>query len=128
MTLYIEDCIVVTTHDTIVYVHKYSVLQTVINIFESKYEKRFGFHVHVRKCSVWWPSELSDDVKSANPSAVRQSHGGLTVIMQAPIGTDAFVIIHLHNELFKAKSLMYCIMKIEDAHVSFTLLRSCAGD
>lgn len=57
-----------------------------------------GLHLRMDKCSVWWPTAPLQQQRDAYPPSLRQNFGSPgTVLLQAPLGTGAFVAEYLQT-------------------------------
>ena len=102
-------------------------LRQTLDYFDSQEALKYGLHLRMDKCSIWWPTEPDADVRSAYPPQVQQEYGNGTWILGAPVGTDDYVRQATLNYVQTLVPLTQAIRELEDMQVALTLLRNCAG-
>lgn len=108
-----------------VIIGEHSVLQNAISFFSSSACTQHGLHISLRKSHIWWPTQPSEIIQHNYPATLPQSYSEGVVLLQSPIGSDRFVTEHLNNHINGLADLITTIAELDDADVTFTLLRSC---
>ena len=108
-------------------VAKHSKLLQVLEFFGSQEALKYGLHLRLDKCSIWWPTEPQSEARCAYLLQVQQRYGGGTWILGAPVGTDDYVREATLAYVQTLVPLTNAIRELEDMQVALTLLRTCAG-
>ncbi len=116
LMFYLDDGLIMGTH---------SALRHYLAFFGSSHAKRHGLYLRPDKCEVWWPTAPEQAVQELYPRDVRLSFTPVTRVMQAPVGECEAVTAALTDEVRSLRPFFDALAALEDAHVAFTLLRSC---
>ena len=76
---------------------------------------------------MWWPKEPTESAKTAYPTELSQEYTEETPILNAPLGTREFMEDNIMTEVKALEPLLETVVTLENAHVSFTLLKFCLG-
>ena len=60
--------------------------------------KASGLHLNLSKCHVWWPTEPTESARAAYPTEISQEYTAGTSILNAPLGTHAFMEDNVGDE------------------------------
>ena len=89
--------------------------------------KASGLHLNLSKCHVWWPKEPTESAKAAYPTELSQEYTEGTSILNAPLGTHEYMEDNIAAKVKTLELLFEMVATLENAHVSFTLLKFCLG-
>ena len=85
---------------------------------------RFGLHLNLSKCELFWPS---GDSFSEFPTSINRAGEGLELLGSPIWETDNFFDQFLFSRLAKVTAAQESIAILEDPQVELHLLRSCLG-
>ena len=85
---------------------------------------RFGLHLNLSKCELFWPS---GDSFPEFPTSINRAGEGLELLGSPIWGTDNFFDQFLFSRLAKVTAAQDSIAILEDPQVELHLLRSCLG-
>ena len=92
----------------------------------SKNGPKFGLHLNMKKCEVFWPS--GDQFFSEFPEEVcrvRDEQGGVELLGSPVWGTSDFIKSFVATQVGRILELQSCLGDLEDPQVELHLLRSC---
>ena len=85
---------------------------------------RFGLHLNLSKCELFWPS---GDSFSEFPTSINRAGEGLELLGSPIWGTDNFFDQFLFSRLAKVTAAQDSVAILEDPQVELHLLHSCLG-
>lgn len=118
LMFYADDGVVVGTH---------AALQHLLDFFSSERARAHGIHLRTDKCSLWWPSTPAPATLAKYPPTLQTDFSGGCIVLQAPVGDEAFMEATMFEHVRGLKSLLAALKEMEEGHVAFSLLRSCMG-
>ena len=83
--------------------------------------------LNLSKCHVWWPKEPTESAKAAYPTELSQEYTEVTSILNAPLGSHEYMEDNIVTKVQALEPLFETVATLENAHVSFTLLKFCLG-
>ena len=92
----------------------------------SKNGPKFGLHLNMKKCEVFWPS--GDQFFSEFPEEVcrvRDKQGGVELLGSPVWGTSDFIKSFVATQVGRILELQSCLGDLEDPQAELHLLRSC---
>ena len=76
---------------------------------------------------MWWPKEPAESAKPAYPTELSQEYTEGTSILNAPLGTHEYMEDNIVTKVKALEPLFEMVATLENAHVSFTLLKFRLG-
>ena len=106
---------------------KHYLLREAVAYLLSKDVKASGLHLNLSKCHVWWPKEPTESAKAAYPTELSREYTEGASILNAPLGTHECMEENIVTKVKALEPLFEMFVTLENAHVSFTLLKFCLG-
>ncbi len=116
LAFYLDDGVLIGRH---------TILQRVLHFFASREVKEHGLHLNMSKCTVWWPNLPENETTSDYPIPVRLLRNEGHNVLKVPIGSHRHMIQASTRRVQELRGLFDVVVALDDAHASFTLLRSC---
>ena len=126
IAFYMDDGIILAPHHQLV-----NSLQSL----GSNEVKTFGLHLRMDKTRIWWPTPIPPQVKSQYPEEIvyddGDDDGGVgvsrTQVLGVPVGSMQYTRRVMSEYTQKKARTVRKLDGLNDAHVTFTLLRTCFG-
>lgn len=118
LAFYLDDGVLVGTHRALIHA---------LEFLQSQKVRNYGLHIRVDKTRRWWPVDCPQNIAEEYPTELTVLREEDVSFLKSPIGTHRFMRAEMNRYALDKTRKIERVMELNDAHNSFSLLRTCFG-